>query len=64
MSLPGVKHLITIFIWKMVSGNLLGQERVLLIPLEEQVKFMFKVSIFKPLQACLIDTCQNVLNIN
>ena len=59
-----VRHLIIIFTWKMVSGSLLGQERVLLIPLEEQVKFMFKVSIFKPLHACLIDTCQNAHNTN
>ena len=42
MSLPGVRRLIIIFTWKMVSGSLLGQERVLLIPLEEQVEFMFR----------------------
>ena len=60
MLLLGARLLIIVFIWKMVSGSLLGQERVLLIPLEEQVKFMFKVSTFKPSQAYLIDAYQNV----
>ena len=44
----------------MVSGSLSEQVKVWLIPLEEQVKFMFKVSTFKPSQAYLIDAYQNV----
>ncbi len=60
MLLLGVRLLIIIFIWKMVSGSLSEQVKVWLIPSEETEKSTFKVSTFKPSQAYLIDTYQNV----
>ncbi len=66
MSLPGGQTLFDYtFIWKMVSGNLIGTGEGAIIPLEEQVKFMFKVSIFQTF-AGLFNRYfgQNVLNIN
>lgn len=64
MLLLGASLWITIFIWKMVSGSQLEQEKGLLIPLEGQVRFMFRVLIFRPLQAFLIATYQNDHNRN
>ena len=60
MLLLGARLLIIVFIWKMVSGSLLEQVKVWLIPSGEQEKSTFKVSTFKPSQAYLIDAYQNV----